>query len=430
MGNRPLPSAPRQRRGWRVFAFVDSWNEVLAVILRHRLRVFLTALSVAWGIFMFVLLVGAGDGLRKGVEHDFRDDATNSIWIRGGKTSVPHRGRGPGRQITLNTQDLETVQRSVPGVEYISGRFYIWGNHPVARGSKKGSFELRGCHPDHRYIERTQMLEGRFINQIDIERRRKVVVISPNVANALFEPGEEVIGGQISIRGVKYRVVGLYADDGGEGEMRKIYVPITTAQIVYNGDDDVHHLMFTVGNASFEESQRMERAAIELLAARHAFDADDPRALFRHNNLERFLRIVRMFDLIEAFVWLVGIGTVLAGMISVSNIMLISVKERTLEIGIRKALGATPGAILMMILWEGLLITVVSGYTGLVAGTAVVEAVNYYLPDNEYLRSPAVDFRAALGATALLVVCGVASGLGPALHAARVRPIVAMREGA
>src|SRR5690606_24621045 len=158
----------------------------------------------------------------------FRDDATNSIWIRGGKTSVPHRGRGPGRQITLNTQDLETVQRSVPGVEYISGRLYIWGNHPVARGSKKGSFELRGCHPDHRYIERTQMLEGRFINQIDIERRRKVVVISPNVANALFEPGEEVIGGQISIRGVKYRVVGLYADDGGEGEMRKIYVPITT----------------------------------------------------------------------------------------------------------------------------------------------------------------------------------------------------------
>src|SRR5690606_6499692 len=183
-------------------------------------------LSVAWGIFMFVLLVGAGDGLRNGVEYDFRDDATNSIWIRGGKTSVPHRGRGPGRQITLDSRDMAAVEKNVPGVEYISGRFYIWGNHPVARGSKKGSFELRSCHPDHRYIERTRMLAGRFINQLDIERRRKVAVISPHIADALYEPGEEVLGTQIAIRGVMYRVVGLYEDDGGQGELRKIYVPI------------------------------------------------------------------------------------------------------------------------------------------------------------------------------------------------------------
>ena len=330
----------------------------------------------------------------------------------------------------MNTRDLDAVARSVPGVEYISGRFYIWGNHPISRGSETALFELRSCHPDHLHIERTRMLAGRFLNQLDIERRRKVAVISPEIVDALYEPGEQVIGTQIAVRGIMHRVVGLYEDDGGEGELRKVYVPITTAQLMYNGDDDIHQLMFTVGNASVEESKRMERAAVELLAQRHAFDSDDPRALFLNNNLERFARVVRMFDFIEAFVWLVGIGTVFAGMISVSNIMLISVKERTLEIGIRKALGATPRAILTMILWEGLLITLVSGYVGLVAGAAVVEAVNVYVPDNDYLRSPAVDFRAALGATALLVVCGVVSGLGPALRAASVKPIVAMREGA
>ncbi len=406
----------------------DAWQEVFDLIRRNKVRTFLTALSVAWGIFMLIILLAAGRGLQQGVEHDFRDDATNSIWIRPAETSLPFAGRAPGRTVRFKNTDVDAVAREVGGVEHITGRFYLWGDIHVSRGNESERFGIRGCHPDHLYLERTIMLEGRFINETDVERRRKVAVIGPEVKKALFRD-EPYLGQYIRVKGVPYQVVGLYRDEGQQNELRKIYIPITTAQLVYRGGEDVHHIMFTTGDATVEQSKLMESQVRHLLAARHDFDVADWRAINISNNLERFRKMTQMFGWVEAFVWLVGIGTILAGVIGVSNIMLISVRERTTEIGIRKAIGATPWQIVRMVLMEAFLVTSVSGYSGLVLGALVVELVQRHLPDNDYLRNPQVDFRAALIAVIVLVVAGVLAGLVPALRAAKVQPVTAMREG-
>lgn len=406
---------------------IDGWNEVFAVLGRHRVRVVLTALSVAWGVFMFVLLTAAGVGLRNGVEYDFRDEATNSLYVRSGKTSIPYAGMSAGRQIPLNNQDFEQLRTSLPDVEYSSGRYFVW-EQPVRRGSKKASFEIRGSHPEHAHIERTEIVEGRYINELDETLRRKVAVLGPRAISALYEPGERVIGSTIEVRGVTYRVVGVYDDSGAPAELRKVYIPVSTAQLVYHGAERMHQLLFTIKNATIEQSESIQSMIREMLSQNHRFSPSDMRAVAVTNNIVQFARLVRMFDMIQGFVWLVGIGTMFAGIISVSNIMLISVKERTMEIGIRKALGATPRAILSMVLSEGLVLTLVSGYLGLLAAAGVVAALNHYVPDNEYLRSPRVDFNVGVAATALLAICGIIAGLGPAWRAANVRPIVAMRK--
>jgi len=405
---------------------LDTWQEIFSVLRRNKLRTLLTALSVAWGIFMLVLLLGAGIGLRRGVEHDFRDDATNSLWLRDGKTSLPYAGRPPGRQIRFTNGDVEAIRREIPGVEYLTGRFYLWGEFSVSHGDKSGSFDLRGCHPDHLYLEKTILLEGRFINQLDIEQLRKVAVIGPEVRDALFGD-QEPIGRYIDIRGVNYKVVGLYDDEGSEGELSKIYIPISTAQLVYHGHDRVHRIMFTLGDATPEQSEAISDLTRQLLARRHEFDPQDRRAVSITNNLVQFQKMSDIFEWIRRFVWIVGVGTIFAGIVGVSNIMLVSVKERTLEIGIRKAVGATPWSIVTLVLQEALLITSVAGYAGLVGGAAVVELINRYMPENDYLRQPEVDFDAALTATLLLIVSGAIAGLIPAIRAARVKPVVAMR---
>ncbi|HEX9618941.1 MAG TPA: ABC transporter permease [Polyangiaceae bacterium] len=405
----------------------DGLRELFDTVNRNRLRTALTALSVAWGIFMLVILLAAGTGLERGVAHNFRDDAVNSIWIRPGKTSLPHAGHTPGRSVQFTNDDMAAVSRSVSGIEHITGRFYLWGEYFVSYGQEHGSFDIRGCHPDHRYLEKTLMLAGRFIDDLDIEKRRKVAVIGPEVRTALFK-GKDPLGEYVKIRGVNYRVVGVFEDEGGQNELRKIYIPISTAQLVYHGADRLHHIMYTVGDASTEASERMVAETRALLARRHDFSPQDRRAVNIQNNLQEFQRIKQIFDWIRAFVWIVGIGTIFAGVVGVSNIMLISVQERTKEIGIRKAIGATPWSIVSSILQEAVLVTSAAGYSGLVAGVALVEFVSKTIPENDYVRNPEVDLRMALVATFILVACGALAGLVPAVRAARVKPVVAMRE--
>lgn len=405
----------------------DTWREVLDVMRRNKLRTSLTALSVAWGIFMLVLLIAAGNGLQHGVEHDFRDDATNSIWVRQGKTSLPFAGHAPGRPVRFDNADLEAVRREVPGVEHMSGRYYLRGGRFVSRGDKSASFDIRGCHAGHQYLERTIMLSGRFINELDVQQRRKVAVVGPAVTASLFGKTEP-LGESINIGGVNYTVIGVFEDLGGQGELRRIYIPISTAQLVYHGGDDVHQIMYTTGAASLAESNLMAQRTREVLASRHHFDPDDRRAVQLSNNLAQFRKLMDIFDWIRSFVWVVSLGTLFAGIIGVSNIMIISVQERTLEIGIRKAIGATPQSIIGMVLAEALLLTGSAGYVGLSAGVLLVEVVRRHLPENEYIRNPTIDVRVAVVATALLVIAGAMAGFFPALKAARVRPIVAMRE--
>lgn len=405
----------------------DGWQETLEALRRHKLRTILTALSVAWGIFMLVILLAAGRGLQRGVEHDFRDDATNSIWISPGRTSVAYKGQPPGRSIRFENDDVDAVAKQIPGVDHITGRFYLWGEFSVSYGMKTAHFDIRGCHPGHLYLERTQILAGRFINEFDVRERRKVAVIGPEVREQLFG-ARDPLGEYITIRGVKYKVIGLYQDDGSQNELRKIYVPITTAQLVYSAPRQVHHIMYTVGDADLAQSETMAAATRELLARRHRFSPEDKRALRVNNNLAQFSRVQEIFSWIRVFVWVVGVGTIFAGVVGVGNVMLISVKERTVEFGVRKALGATPWSIVSMVLQEALVVTSLAGYAGLCAGALLIEAVNRYVPENDYFREPQVDFQAALWAIGILVVAGALAGVIPAIRAARVHPVVAMRE--
>jgi putative ABC transport system permease protein len=406
---------------------MEFLDELWSTLRRNKLRTLLTGLSVAWGTFMLVILLGAGRGLENGVEWEFRDDAVNSIWVFSGRTSVPFRGRVPGRRIYFGNEDVTALKEELEGIEHLTGRYWLWGEFSVRYRDRTAAFDILGAHPDQRFLEKTLMTSGRFLNDRDIAERRKVAVIGDLVRSSLFRE-EDPVGKYVEIRGLAYCVVGVFQDVGGEAELRKIYVPISTAQLVYGQPNIVHAVAFTVGDADFTQSQAIERDAGRLLRDRLDVAETDETAFRTQNNLERFSKITSVFTWINGFVWFVGIGTMLAGMIGVSNIMLISVAERTREIGIRKAIGATPGSLVRMVLFEAILITAVSGYSGLVAGVALVELVAPWTAETPFLRNPAVDVKMALIATGLIVAAGALAGFVPARRAARVNPIVALRE--
>lgn len=411
----------------RVLAnFLDRWQEIFETLRRNKLRTALTALSVSWGILMLILLLGAGQGLENQVQTSFKDDAVNSIWIRPGRAGVPFKGLRPGRKILFTNEDLEAV-KTIEGVEHISGRFYMYGaEYTVNYGTKSASFDVRSVHPGHQYLEKTIVTKGRYINDLDIEEHRKIAVVGKPVAKFFFGD-ESPVGKLLTVRGIQYKVVGEFIDEGSEGELQKIYLPISTAQRAYNAHGQLHHILFTVGDADLETSERIEAEARALLARRLHFATDDHRALRVRNNLLEFHKIKQIFAIIRAFLWIVGIGTITASVVGVSNILLISVAERTVEIGVRKALGATPTSIVAMILKESMFVTALAGYLGLVAGVGLLEFFNRVLPDNDYISNPQVDLNVALTALAMLVVSGMVAGFIPAQRAARVNPVAALR---
>jgi putative ABC transport system permease protein len=264
------------------------------------------------------------------------------------------------------------------------------------------------------------------LNDADVDEHRKVCVIGSKVVAFLFG-NKDPVGEYLNIRGLSYRVIGVFEDEGGEAELKKIYVPVTTAQLLYGQPGRVHQIMFTVGALSLADSKLLAERVLRFMAERKGVSPDDRQAMRIQNNIEQFERINGVFVWIQAFVWIVGVGTLLAGIVGVSNIMLVSVKERTREIGIRKALGATPFSIISLIVAESVIVTSIAGYCGLLAGVGVVELAARYLKDVSYMRQPDVDFKVALTAAALLVGCGALAGFFPARHAARISPMEALR---
>ena len=405
----------------------DRWREILEGLWRNKLRTSLTSLSVAWGVFILIVLLGFGNGLRNQVEHGFRDDAVNALWVYRGETSIPHEGHPVGRSVTFDNDDHAAVANRIDGVEHITSRFYLWGDYPIRYRDRAGAYQVRSCHPAHRYLEKTEITAGRYLNDLDLAEKRKVTVIGEEVARFLFRGGDP-IGERIDIGGISYVVVGVFTDSGGIGELNKVYLPITTAQAAYGGGDEVHQIMFTVADADLEETQRMEADLRALFSERKHFALEDRRAIRVRNNLERFQQVMEVFEFTELFLWLVGLGTLLAGIVGVSNIMLVSVRERTEEFGLRKALGATPARIVTMVMQEAIFLTSVSGYCGLVAGLGTVAVVASFLPENDYIREPSVEVFVALAALAVLVAFGMVAGFVPAWRAARIQPIDALRD--
>jgi len=411
---------------------IDRWREILEVMWRRRLRSVLTALSVAWGIFMLVLLLAAGQGLQNGAKAEFSRNAHNSLYLHARRTSKPHRGMPVGKPIQLRNQDRQLLERVLPGVTFSSARADI-GTVVIRRGPQSGGFTVKGCLPDNAIIERSVVTAGRFINPTDQTERRKVAVIGSRVRAALFGENADPLGEELVLGNVVFKVVGVFDEAEEQSEQETVYIPLSTAQLVWARADRVERVMVTLGPAAGQSSGAAADAdAIRpevqrVLARRHGFAADDERALYIWSSDEMWKRFARLFAGIRTFVWLIGLGTILAGVVGVSNIMLISVQERTREIGVRKAVGATPRAIVTMIVEEALFITLTSGYLGLVAGVVVVSAVGSVLPPTPYFRQPEVNFGAALAATLVLTLAGVAAGLFPGLRAARINPIAALR---
>ncbi|MEO8274710.1 MAG: ABC transporter permease [Thermoanaerobaculia bacterium] len=405
----------------------DAWQEIFDTVRSNKLRTALTGFAVAWGIFMLVVLLGSGKGLEQGVDYQFRDDAVNSIFISAGQTSMPYKGLQPGRDLTFDNRDYDEVTTRVPGVEYSSARYWIFGSQQVNYKNENGSYTIRAVHPGHKVLERTSVIRGRFINELDQSQFRKSAVLGVLVVNALFHD-EDAVGKEIRIAGISFRVVGVFDDAGNEREREFIYLPISTAQRTFNGANRVNQILYTTGNATLAQSEVMAKDSRQILAVNHTFDPEDQRAIFLNNNVENFQRVMSLMTAIRMFVWIVGIGTLLAGVVGVSNIMLVAVRERTKEIGIRKALGATPASIVALVLQESVLITAVAGYAGLVMGVLVLEILAKAIPNADFFRNPQVDLRVAIAAAILLVVAGAIAGFFPARRAAAIRPIEALRD--
>jgi putative ABC transport system permease protein len=407
---------------------IDKWQEILGMMQKNKLRTFLTAFGVFWGIFMLVMLLGVGNGLQNGVFAEFAGEATNSLWFWQGKTSLPYKGMQPGKQIIYTNQDIEAIKREIKEVEYIAPRNELWGEYSISYKNKNGSYTVFGATFEFFRINGEKLKTGRFINLNDIVEKRKVIVLGEKVSKVLFGD-KDPIGEYVNIKGIYFKVIGLFNSTGNNGRNEeRLYIPFSTFQTTFNQLNRVQVFAVTTNNKI--SAADLSKKIKELLGKRHTFSPDDPQAVGMFNNEENFQRFTGLFSGIKTFVFFVGVFTLIAGVIGVSNIMLIIVKERTREIGIRKAIGATPFSIVSLIIMESIVITGFSGYMGLLAGTGLLDLIRYSIEKTNaqlpYFTHPEVDLGIVLIATIILVVSGALAGLVPAVKASKIKPIEAL----
>lgn len=410
---------------------LERWEEIFETIRKNKLRTFLTGLSVASGIFILVILLGLGEGMRKGISSEFERDAANILYIWTGTTSVEHKGLNPGRNIRLKNTDFQTpAQKYENELEYKSSVYRIW-NGVVTYKKESGSYRVEGVLPDYQFLENSSMTQGRYINYSDHENYEKVVVIGNRVSNDLFK-GKDPIGRYLEISGINFKVVGVFTDPGGEREENRVYVPLSTGQRVFNGQNYINNMAFTLEkeedfDAALAASNKFTSELEQFLKEQHSIAPEDDRAVIINNSLENMKRFYDLINMIKFFFWGVGICTIIAGIVGVSNIMLIIVKERTREIGVRKALGAEPLSIIGMVLHESIFVTAIAGLVGLIGSLALLEFVGPLIETN-FIANPSVDFRVALTTVIILIVAGALAGFFPAYRAAKIKPIVALRD--
>ncbi|MBN2174391.1 MAG: ABC transporter permease [Bacteroidales bacterium] len=419
------------------FFDLDKWHEIYFALRKNPLRTFFTAFGVFWGIFMLMIMMGAGEGLYNGASSDLGDMSTNSVFMWTRRTTMPYKGFPRGRFFRFNNSDTKALVDNIPEIKYIAPRLQGWdrnGNNNVIRGERTGGFNIQGDYPEINLIDPMNITQGRFINYNDINELRKVAVIGQRVFEELFDPDEDPIGEYIQIQGVYFKVIGLFqsrrSDQQAEHENQAIYMPFTTLQKVYNYGDMVGWYSITAKDDIHVEV--VENKAKELLRQRHSVHPDDDRAVGSFNLDKEWSKMTNLFGGIRGLVWIVGIGTLLAGVIGVSNIMLIVVKERTKEIGVQRAIGATPFNIITQIIFESVLLTAIAGYFGLALGVGLLELLNYGLTssgaDSSMFTNPEVDFNKAMLALFILVISGIFAGMIPARRAINIKPIDALRD--
>lgn len=415
----------------------DKWQEIFSVLKKNKMRTFLTAFGVFWGIFMLIIMLGSGNGLENGVTQDFGSFATNSMFTWTRSTTVPYKGFPRGRRFWYRNDDIKALRQNIPELEYIAPRLQGWagdGGNNVVREEQTGAFNIFGDYPEWNLIDPVVITHGRFINKNDIDQKRKVAVIGNKVKDVLYKPGENPLGTYIKIKGVYFRVVGAFKPEntsvnfGGDKE-ESIYIPFTTLQKVYNYGDVVG--WFALTSRKDVPVSEMEPKVLSLLKRRHKVAPDDEHALGYFNLETQYKKMSGLFAGIRGLIWIVGVGTLLAGVIGISNIMLVIVKERTREFGIQRSIGATPANIISQVITESVFLTTVAGYFGLVLGVALVEGINFALAqsggESQTFKNPEVDFNVAMLALGILVISGVLAGLIPARKAVSVKPIDALR---
>ena len=410
----------------------DFLQEILLTMKHNKLRTFLTGFAVAWGIFMLIILLSAGNGLRNGILSNFSDQAENRVTVWPGLTSMPYKGYPAGRRIQFNQKDFDLLRDKVPETEYLSARMNT--NLTISYEHEYVALTLEGGTSDYAKIVNIRIKEGmgRFINKMDDLMRRKVIVIHPNHQKILFKD-EDPIGKYVVAGGVAFQVIGVYSSSNQfNSNNPPAYIPLSTTQMLYNRSYGFNSLEFTAtGLHSVAANEAFNQRLREQFAALHGFDPSDRSALYINNSFEQSLRIQKVFGFINIFLVIVGLASMMAGIVGVGNIMVITVRERTREIGIRKAIGASPASVLRLIIFESIFVTTCAGYAGIVLGVGISELVGSALTssveETTMFLDPTVNMGTVFGATLLLIACGVVAGAIPALKAVRVKPIEAMR---
>ncbi|KAA6352461.1 Macrolide export ATP-binding/permease protein [termite gut metagenome] len=415
---------------------IDIWQEIYGTIKRNKLRTFLTGFAVAWGIFMLIVLLGAGNGLIHAFEDSSADMAMNSMKIYPGWTTKPYEGLKQGRNILLDNVDVNITGDNFPENIVSVGATVRKSEIFISKGKEYVNCSLNGVYPNYTEVERVKSVAGRFINDMDIRERRKVIVVHKKTAEVLFKKSEEAIGQFVNASGVAYQVVGLYTDRG-DRDSRAAYIPFSTLQIIYNKGDKLDNIAFTTRGLETEEINKVfEQQYRQALSVHHRFDSEDNSAIWIWNRLLDYLQQQTGMQILHTAIWVIGIFTLLSGIVGVSNIMLVTVKERTREFGIRKALGATPASILRLIILESIAITTLFGYMGMVAGVLTTEYMNMVAGESKMdtgvwsetiFLNPTVDMHVAIQATLTLIIAGTLAGFFPAKKAVSIRPIEALR---
>ncbi len=411
----------------------DNWQEIFAAIKKNKMRTALTALGVFWGIFMLVIMIGSGNGLRNGILQGFEGTATNSFFVWAQKTTKPYKGMQPGRRFNYNNEDVIALA-AIPEVEAVAPQNQLGdyeGINNVTRGLKTGGFAVHGNYPVIQKINSIKLTNGRFINDLDIKGKRKIAVIGSRVQELLFDKTEDPIGKYICINGVYFVVVGITrpvgSGDNAKESSEQIDIPFTTFQAAFNYGNVVG--WFAITSKPNIPASVAEEKVLGILKQRHMIAPDDNLAIGHWNMEKEYNNLNGLFSGISALVWFVGLGTLIAGIIGVSNIMLIIVKERTKEIGVKRALGATPFVIISQLMLESIFLTTIAGYFGLLSGIVILELVSANLPtggDTMFLN-PEVKLNVAFIALSILIVAGAIAGLIPAKRAVSISPVDALR---
>ena len=404
----------------------DRWREIFETISKNKLRTFLSGFTVALGIFIFIILFGLGNGLKNTFQEFFLDDASNTIFIYPGKTSEPYKGFKANRRIEFKNEDLKEIDENFTFfIEYLTPR--ITRSALTRYKNESNTYPTRAVAPGHQFIEKTILMKGRYINPSDLEEKKKSAVIGRLVAKDLFK-GEDPIGKYINIGTIAFKVIGVFQDDGGDNEERNIYIPYTTRQLIEKSNDKVDQIIVTfrkeLGHAG---ALALEKSLKNYFKEKKSIAPSDPNGVYFQNLTDDLKQSQQFAVVLQLIVSFVGLGTLIAGIIGISNIMVFVVKERTKELGIRKALGATPISVIQMILQESVFITTISGYIGLFLGILVLENIGLTL-EEYFIKNPFIDFGTAFAATLVLIIFGAVAGYIPAKRASSIKPIVALRD--